>query len=248
MAKPKNIMSTLPQDPISEHHSPSLRERGSGGEAPSSSSNQGVPAIKICGTRHPANIQSLIALQPNYLGFIFYKKSKRYVGDNFDPNITSQIPVHIYKVGVFVDEPSETLTTIAQKHQLNYIQLHGSETADYCQKLTNQGLKIIKAFSIGSDFDFQSLKPYQAYVQYFLFDTPSPQHGGTGQTFNWAILQKYKGPIPFFLAGGIGPHNFAEAKNLNHPYLYALDLNSRFELEPGLKDIGKLKKIFQPQP
>jgi phosphoribosylanthranilate isomerase len=200
--------------------------------------------IKICGMRDSNNIQSLTALNPDYLGFIFYKPSKRYAGNTLDIGILNKIPKSTKKVGVFVNETAETIINLINKYKLDYAQLHGDETPDFCQNLKNKGIKTIKAISINKNFDFKTIHIYKGTIDYFLFDTATPQKGGSGKTFDWQILDNYHGPIPFFLAGGIDEHNIVTAKNIKNKYLYALDLNSKFEIEPGLKDIEKFKRIM----
>ena len=194
--------------------------------------------------RHPTNIQSLVALNPTFMGIIFYKNSKRYVGDNFDPAITQLIPSHIYKVGVFVDEDIETIIDTVSKYKLQYVQLHGSESVDYCKDLKCKNINLIKAISITPNFNFDTILKYQTHITYFLFDTATPQKGGSGQVFDWSILNNYTGTTPFLLAGGINEHNFQKASNLKHPQLFGLDLNSGFETSPGLKNIELLKKTI----
>jgi phosphoribosylanthranilate isomerase len=213
--------------------------------SPLSAQTSEATAIKVCGMRHAENIQNLVKLKLNYIGFIFYRKSKRFAR-NLNPSVLSQIPPHIYKVGVFVDEAVDIVIQTANKYQLQYVQLHGAESPEYCQQLYNNKIKIIKAVSITPHFDFGTILQYQAIVQFFLFDTASPHKGGSGHTFNWSILENYQGKTPFFLAGGIDEQNFAIAKNIKHPQLFGLDLNSCFELEPGLKNIELLKKILTP--
>jgi phosphoribosylanthranilate isomerase len=204
----------------------------------------GGPLIKVCGMLHPVNIQSLVALNPDFIGFIFYKKSKRYAGDTLDVNTLNQIPKTINKVGIFVNETEETILNTINKYNLDYAQLHGDETPEFCNNLKNKGIKIIKAISITENFDFKTINIYNDTIDYFLFDTATPQKGGSGKTFSWQILNNYQGPTPFFLAGGIDENNIETAKSIQNKYLYALDLNSKFEIEPGLKDIEKLKIIL----
>jgi phosphoribosylanthranilate isomerase len=203
--------------------------------------------IKVCGMRTLSNIQGLLALKPNFIGFIFYEKSKRYVGESLNQEFINSIPHTIKKVGVFVNESEEKLIEIVNKYKLDYAQLHGDESKQYCQNLKNNGVKIIKAISIDTDVDFETIHIYNETVDYFLFDTKTHEKGGSGKTFDWTILDKYKGPIPFLLAGGINENNFKEALSLQNKYLYGLDLNSKFEIEPGLKDLEKLKKVMRLQ-
>ena len=200
--------------------------------------------IKVCGMRDSANIRSLLTLKPDFIGFIFYEKSKRYVGSHLDANIINAIPSTTKKVGVFVDSPEKEVLEAVVKYKLDYVQLHGNESIEYCKSLNRNGIKIIKAISITNVFDFGNLLIFEGIIDFFLFDTATPQKGGSGIVFDWLILERYKGTIPFFLAGGIDEFNINEAKKLKHKQLYALDLNSKFEIEPGIKDTAKLKQTL----
>lgn len=199
--------------------------------------------LKVCGMRQPENIREVASLQPDYLGFIFYPPSKRYVKD-LDAAILDTLPQQIRRVGVFVNEDLETVAGLALKYRLYALQLHGSESVEYLETLRNNKdtahLKLIKAFGIDAGFDFEQLVPYAGLADYFLFDTLTPLHGGSGKAFDWKILEKYTLDLPYFLSGGIGPESVAAIAGLHDPRLFALDVNSRFELEPGLKDVDKL--------
>ena len=187
--------------------------------------------IKICGMKHTDNILEISNLLPDYLGFIFYQKSVRF----FDGEIP-QISNSIKKVGVFVDETTANIIETIQKHKLHFVQLHGNESPQFCRKLQNQNVEIIKVFSIDDDFDFNELNEYENVCDYFLFDTKGKLHGGNGFTFNWKLLEKYKSSKPLFLSGGIGLDEIEEIKKLKLP-IFAIDVNSKFETEPGLKNI-----------
>lgn len=202
--------------------------------------------IKICGMKYNQNIESVAALQPDYLGFIFYKGSKRYF-DGVMPNTGS----HIKKVGVFVNEDVSVINKMVQKFGLHGIQLHGDESALFCEELkaSNEAdIEIIKAFAIAEDFDFHNLKKYMHGCDYFLFDTKGKERGGNGTLFDWKILEHYPFNKPFFLSGGIGLAEVDRVKSfLKSPisnYCYALDVNSKFESEPGLKKADELKKFI----
>ena len=187
--------------------------------------------IKICGMKHTDNILEIGNLLPDYLGFIFYQKSAR-----FFEGVIPQMDKSIKKVGVFVNETDEIVTEIIKKHTLDCIQLHGNESAEFCQNLQKQNVEIIKVFSIDDDFDFNELNEYENVCDYFLFDTKGKLHGGNGYTFNWKLLEKYKSSKPLFLSGGIGLDEIEEIKKLKLP-IFAIDVNSKFETEPGLKNI-----------
>jgi phosphoribosylanthranilate isomerase len=190
--------------------------------------------IKICGMKFPENILEVGPLLPDYLGFIFWKKSSRY----FDGEIPI-LPKSIKKVGVFVDESFEIVVSKIEKHNLYCIQLHGSESVEYCKKLKEIPIEIIKVFSIKDKFDFAILKEFEGVCDYFLFDTKGKLPGGNGVTFDWNLLKKYPSNKPFFLSGGIGIEEIKLLKEMNLP-IYGIDVNSKFETEPGLKNIELL--------
>lgn len=194
--------------------------------------------------RNPSNIKELIKLKPDYIGFIFYPKSKRFIGELIPDEIQALVPVYIQKVGVFVDEPFDNLLEKFRSNKLDMIQLHGSELPGYCERLKKLDIPVIKVFSIGSDFDFKSVSPYDLFCDFYLFDTASELIGGSGIKFDWKKLDEYKADKPFFLSGGIQQSDFEEIKNLTHNNLYAIDVNSGFEIEPGVKDIPKLKTFI----
>jgi phosphoribosylanthranilate isomerase len=196
--------------------------------------------IKICGMKYPENIIEVGALLPDYMGFILWKKSARY----FDGEMPI-LPETIKKAGVFVNENIETILAKAKKYNLQIIQLHGEESVGFCLDL-KQGLEgngqIIKVFSIGTDFDFDALKPYENVVDFFLFDTKGKLPGGNGFGFDWNILKDYKSEKLFFLSGGIGIEDIEKIKALHLP-IHAIDVNSKFEITAGLKDVNKVKTV-----
>ena len=194
------------------------------------------------------NIQEIALLEPDFLGFIFYENSVR----NYTENTIVSIPNSINKVGVFVNERPEKIIKTIQKYDLNIIQLHGKETESYCLELINQlnhnqlNTKIIKSFSVDDCFVFQTLNDYQM-VDYFLFDTKGKLPGGNGTKFNWKVLDKYHLEKPYFLSGGIGLDDVKSIKEfIKTPaskYCFALDVNSQFEIEAGLKNKEKLHQF-----
>jgi phosphoribosylanthranilate isomerase len=204
--------------------------------------------LKICGMKYPENIMEVAALQPDYLGFIFWEKSSRY----FDGQIP-ELPKSIKKTGVFVDESIAIIIEKIIKNNLQAVQLHGKESADFCLNLRSEfdrlnlnKIEIIKVFSVADDFDFERLKPFESLCDYFLFDTKGKLPGGNGTTFDWNVLKNYPSSKPFFLSGGIGleeSENVEEIISTNLP-VYAIDVNSKFEIEPGLKNT-KLLREFQ---
>ncbi|MEZ4935284.1 MAG: phosphoribosylanthranilate isomerase [Saprospiraceae bacterium] len=247
--------------------------------------------LKICGLRQTENINSLLSVQPDYLGFIFYEKSKRYAEGVLDVetfqvlktwkvlNPNSKIPI---KTGVFVNEDLNKIKNIVKKYGLNAVQLHGDESVAFCRELwesvhppapleggndptkicqpyrmatvpspleggrgVSHHLQIMKVFSVNDDFDFSITKKYEPVCDLFLFDTKGKERGGNGVAFNWNILKKYNGEKPFFLSGGIGPDDAAEIKKINHPKLFGVDINSCFEIEPGLKNVDAVRNFVK---
>lgn len=201
--------------------------------------------IKVCGMKYAANIALLSELKPNYMGFIFYEKSPRYVHGLLPPGIISDIPGDIKKTGVFVNAPVEEILSMAEMYQLNAIQLHGQEPPALGRELKSKGFEVIKAFHLQREADLKNTIPYEDACDYFLFDTPSAAHGGTGQKFNWQLLQLYEGPCPYFLSGGIGPEDAGSIKNLRSIHPAGIDINSRFEWEPGLKNIEAIQAFIE---
>ncbi len=187
------------------------------------------------------NREAVEALDVDVLGYIFYAPSKRFVGDSPESGLfQSGKP----KVGVFVNENAFEILGLAKNFDFEYVQLHGKENPKTCGMLKKQGLKILKAFPMNEAFDFSSTEAYEGVVDYFLFDTKTKEHGGSGKKFDWRILEKYKGETPFFLSGGIGPDDAESIKQISHPKMAGVDLNSGFEDEPGLKNIEKLKQFI----
>ncbi|MEL0457572.1 phosphoribosylanthranilate isomerase [Flavobacteriaceae bacterium SZ-1-7] len=199
--------------------------------------------LKVCGMKYQDNIEQVAALQPDYLGFIFYEKSARH----FELENIPEISKFIKKVGVFVNASLDFIQEKIEKHNLNAVQLHGEESPEFCDALKNKNIEIIKVFSIKDEFNFEILKPYENVVDYFLFDTKGKLPGGNGYTFNWDVLMDYPSNKPFFLSGGIGIDEVEKIKAFKNSeaskYCYALDVNSKFEIEPGLKNIELLKEF-----
>jgi phosphoribosylanthranilate isomerase len=195
--------------------------------------------IKVCGMKHPQNIKEVAELKPDYMGFIFYAKSARYV-----PGVpVNELPSTVTKTGVFVNEGADSISSLINENGLNAIQLHGNESPDFCQAFYNN-VTVFKAFGVDENFNFDQLNAYAQSVDYFLFDTKTDAHGGSGKAFNWEVLNRYQLNVPFFLSGGLSLDNLEKIKNIKHPALYGVDLNSRFETEPGMKDTDKLRKAF----
>lgn len=202
--------------------------------------------LKVCGMRLAANIAAVAELKPEYLGFIFYDKSPRLISD-VSAELIKYIPAEIKTVGVFVNEDLKKVKDKVNLLKLKAVQLHGSESPEYCEALKSSfsSLEVIKAFGIDEDFDFSTLEAYLKVTDYFLFDTKTRAHGGSGKTFNWSALDQYTYTKPYFLSGGIDLEHTTAIKSINDDRLYALDINSRFETEPGLKDAEKIKEFIK---
>lgn len=194
--------------------------------------------IKVCGLKDENQILQLDQLESiHWLGSIFYKNSKRYV------EACSLKVDKSKKVGVFVNERISEIRNTAENNKLGILQLHGSETAEFCREL-KRDYTIIKAFGIDELFDFELLSKYEKEVDYFLFDTKTPEHGGSGKLFNWRLLEKYKLNVPFLLSGGLNSNSIQEITEVKHPFFVGIDLNSGFENKPGDKNIEKIKKFM----
>ena len=209
--------------------------------------------IKVCGMKHPENMAALALLDPDYMGLIFYDKSPRF----FEADL-EQKDLKMRKTGVFVDASEDFISEKVKRYNLNAVQLHGNESPQFCLNLKkkfseeNRKIELIKVFSIKDEFNFNLLEPYEGLVDYFLFDTKGKNKGGNGIGFNWEVLKEYPSSTPFFLSGGIGLEEVSTIKELQEFFenqnkeelLYAVDINSRFETAPGLKDTEQIK-IFK---
>lgn len=206
--------------------------------------------LKVCGMKYHTNILEIAALQPDYMGFIFYEKSSRFFNEEL-----AQLPDSIKKVGVFVNASAETIIEKLSDYPLQTIQLHGEESVEFCnmlkikiaQTFTNKHIEIIKVFSVGEHFNFEQLQAFENCCDYFLFDTKGALPGGNGFTFDWNLLQTYPSSKPYFLSGGIGLASMPALEDFKQSPIskncYALDVNSKFEIEPGLKNKEKLEKL-----
>ena len=197
--------------------------------------------IKVCGMREAENIREVEALGIDVIGFIFWPKSSRCVSTRPD-----YLPVNAKRAGIFVNEDIEQVKRIAVDYALDIIQLHGNESPEYARNLRNW--KVIKAFNIASEEDLESTVIYDGAVDYFLFDTKGKAVGGNGEKFDWEVLASYNGQTPFILSGGIGPDDTERVRTFYHPQCIGIDLNSRFELSPGLKDITALRRFLSHLP
>jgi len=193
--------------------------------------------------RESANISELLKLSPDFMGFIFFAKSKRDVADSLDAELLASFPDSTQKVGVFVNAELDFVKGKVEQFGLDMVQLHGDERPEYCFDLKSKGIKVIKVFSVAESFDFNQLEAYKPYVDFFLFDTKGKERGGNGVQFDWLILKGYDQEIQFFLSGGIDLENLEQLSELKGMNLHAIDVNSKFEIEPGLKDVGRLKEL-----
>ena len=199
--------------------------------------------LKICGLKYPENIQAVSDLKPDFMGFIFYPKSPRYA-EPLDSAVLNSLPATIKKIGVFVNEDLENTLTIAYKYKLDGLQLHGAELVDMCRELKKLGYLVIKAFPIAETYNFKVTKSYEGVCDYFLFDTKTEAYGGSGLKFNWKMLNEYTGDTPFLLSGGIALDDAEAIQKIEHPKFAGIDLNSKFEVKPGLKNISLLKDFI----
>lgn len=196
--------------------------------------------LKVCGMRETENILDLSILKPDYMGFIFWEKSSRFVKKS-----TPDLNKKIKKTGVFVDASEDYICNMISLHHLQAVQLHGRETPRFCEQIKNLGVEVIKTFSIKKHFDFSILMPYEENCDFFLFDTNGKLPGGNGYAFEWNILKHYPSKKSFFLSGGIGIDNMVQIKKILKRTLpiYAVDVNSKFEIAPGIKKIKALKEF-----
>ena len=193
--------------------------------------------------REPMNIEQVAQLGVDMMGFIFYPKSPRYVSQAVDRSDSDR---KVCRVGVFVNDSIPDMVDRILSFSLNAVQLHGGESREVCEQLreANGEIKIIKAISVSDAGDIQKYKEYVGAVDYFLFDTKCKTVGGSGQQFDWQVLDEYDGDVPFLLSGGIGPEDVSRVHSFHHPKCVGIDLNSRFEIEPGVKDVEKLRKFL----
>lgn len=210
--------------------------------------------VKVCGMRQPDNISAMLALPIDMIGFIFYPESKRYAGE--EPTLSDWVTEHedtfnlVKKVGVFVNAGTSEVLNAIHDYELDFVQLHGSESPGYCQELellwsasSIRKAKLVKAFSIDEKFDFAVTTAYEEHCSFFVFDTKGAGFGGTGRQFDWSLLEKYDGNTPFLLSGGIGEDSVEAILKLDHPMLLGVDINSKFETAPGLKDLAMVARF-----
>lgn len=212
-----------------------------------------VLRVKVCGLREEANINALLtsSFPPDALGFIFYPKSPRYVGESLRPDFMRFLRQYVCTVGVFVNASPDTILQSIENFGFSAVQLHGAETMDFCANLKERiklmfpALQIWKAFSIATAEDLRAIAQYEGIIDKALLDTKGAAHGGNGTRFDWSLLEEYSSHIPFFLSGGIALEHAAEIKKIQHPYLYGVDINSRFETAPALKDVATVHSFLE---
>lgn len=195
--------------------------------------------IKVCGMREPENIRAVEALGIDMMGFIFYPRSSRYVA-----SVPDYLPSSLKRVGVFVNASEEDMLRHITEYGLDYVQLHGAERPEVCDSLHAAGVNVIKAFSVACADDLRSCAEYEGHADIFLFDTKCQQYGGSGERFDWTILDAYTGETPFLLSGGIGPSGIEDLVSFHHPKCCGVDLNSRFEISPAYKDADMLRQFI----
>ncbi len=190
--------------------------------------------------REESNILAVEALGVDLMGFIFYPKSPRYV-----EQLPQSMPSKCGRVGVFVNASIESIKSKIEEFELDYVQLHGAESVEFCHSVKSLGVKIIKAFSIDEGFDFGAIIGYSEHCEFFVFDTRCKGYGGSGEKFDWSLLGRYCDKTPFLLSGGIASEGIEELKRFNHPQLIGYDLNSRFETSPAVKSIERLDNFLE---
>lgn len=200
--------------------------------------------VKVCGLTDPSNVKEIMEAKPDFIGFIFYPGSPRYVGEYPEITLFDQVPSGIKKTGVFLNEDYRKIVVLANRFGLDIVQLHGNESPVTCFELKSSGLSVIKSFNIDMKFSFDLLDRYAPCCDYFLFDSKSEAAGGSGRKFNWEKLEEYAKGKPFFLSGGIGPEDTELLNSVNNKYLFAVDINSRFETVPGIKDSSRVKTFI----
>ncbi len=201
--------------------------------------------IKVCGMRESSNIQQILDLKPDYMGFIFQEKSPRFAGEILDEELLKSFPKTTKKVGVFVNAHIDLILRNVKKYSLDIVQLHGDESPEMCRNIRSRGVTIIKAFPMENDFKFNRLNNFKTPCDYFLFDTKGHNYGGNGVQFDWDILQNYDNSRPFFLSGGISLDDVEKLKKIPSDLnLHAFDINSKFEDEPGFKNVEMVKTFI----
>lgn len=199
--------------------------------------------IKVCGNRDATNIESVAALTPMLMGFIFYRRSPRNAC-GLDPEVVRGLPEYIRPVAVFVNENDDTILDICTRYGFRIVQLHGDESPEQCRRLRARGLVVVKAVGVDDALDWQTLAPYCGCTDMFLFDTRTKSRGGSGRKFRWQRLEDYPLGVPYLLSGGIGPDDIDRIVAAMRPGMVGIDINSRFESAPGIKDVALLTRFI----
>lgn len=200
--------------------------------------------IKVCGMKFPENMLNVAAAEPDMLGFIFYDGTQRNMADYLSPDDLKKLSPKIIKTGVFVNETADQIIRTVEKYGLNAVQLHGDESPELCKTISRTGFPVFKAFRVSDDFSFESTEAYSLSCRFFIFDADGKSYGGNGTQFNWEKLKSYDGQTPFLLSGGIKPGDEENLKKVKHPHLAGFDINSKFEIGPGLKNVESVKNFI----
>ncbi len=199
--------------------------------------------LKVCGMRSKENIEELLEVEPEFMGLIFYPKSKRFVRE-LDAEVIDRLERSETKVvGVFVNASLEVIEQKVEEYKLDFVQLHGDEPLELGQQLAEKGMRVIKVFGVKDELPQEEISLWEPLVDYFLFDTKSTGYGGTGQRFSWNILKDYQARKPFFLSGGIALENANEVLEMDIPELVGVDVNSKLEIAPAIKDMEKVRDL-----
>lgn len=205
--------------------------------------------IKVCGLSDRANAAAVAALGPDFIGFNFWPQSRRFVGKDFEKVLPVDAALSVKRIGVFVDSEPAEVERAVQECALQGVQLHGGESVEYCRGLrkTCPDLLIIKALAVGDVFPAALVEQFSKEADYLLFDTPSEGFGGSGRRFDWRLLEEYSGPVPALIAGGVDETNLEYLKELRRKgrAIAGVDINSRVEIEPGLKSIERVKQVME---
>lgn len=200
--------------------------------------------VKVCGLNNPENALEVALVGPDMVGFVFHSASPRLIRQPFGEEFNRSIPSNTKRVGVFVNAPLDAVLTAKTSYSLDVVQLHGGESPDYCSRLMGLGIPVIKAFSVDERFDFLAANAFRHCCSMFLFDASGPQGGGNGIPFRWALLNSYHLDHPFLLSGGISLEHAQQLRQLNHPAMLGVDINSRFEISPGIKDVDRVREFI----
>lgn len=201
--------------------------------------------VKVCGLKHADNLAEVVEAKPDMVGFIFFPQSPRYVEESAAKALSHTSVGNTHRVGVFVDSNLQHIEQTVARFGLDAVQLHGSETPQLCEQLKQRGLTVIKAFRVGEEYSFTETELYVGSCNLFLFDAVGSRAGGNGIPFQWNLLDSYSANVPFLLSGGIGEEHLSAIKALKHPLLLGVDINSRFEVVPGVKDAVRVKKFIK---